>query len=382
MIIRYRSNDNALRAYYNSAPQVCSARIFHKDRYSLFVLFIQQKAEDFTVASATISLLTYLRFPSIIKGKKFNKKGGYKMKRLITLFLCVICFLTLIGCQKTLGQYDGTPLLILKYETVDYNGGWTNTYIFDFENNRVQQRSYLTEEDEETEFNELATFSDDEETLLINSLYSYGLFDIKDNYPSSSGVMDGGGWSLIIEYSDGTTKESMGSNNSPSSVFSDCAKAFYLVCGEGVVSSVPQEYYCPPNVSYAFKSGTTSSGYTSYGKRVDYKWNGFESVNNNVYDANVSAEFLQNFYEGTEYTLALYTANYGKYDNYDKFIKCIVSSYDFNENLTNPTVVHNGGWFTRIELELQLNRIYKIRFEFDNGDFVEYTFNTKTTLGD
>ena len=35
MIIRCLSNDNALCAYYNFAPQVCSARIFHKDRCSL-----------------------------------------------------------------------------------------------------------------------------------------------------------------------------------------------------------------------------------------------------------------------------------------------------------------------------------------------------------
>ena len=142
---------------------------------------------------------------------------------------------------------------------------------------------------------------------------------------------------------------------------------------------MPEEYYCPPNVSYTFRSGSIHNGYGSYGERADYKWNEFKSENNNVYDLNVSADFPQRFYEGSEYALVLYTSNYR---NYEKFRKCIVSSYDFNEELTNLTVEYSGSWFKQTELPLRLNRIYTVRFEFKNGDFVEYTFNTRTSGGD
>ena len=64
-------------------------------------------------------------------------------------------------------------------------------------------------------------------------------------------------------------------------------------------------------------------------------------------------------------------------NDYQRFKKCIVTSYDYNESLTNETTVHSGGWFKKIEVNLELNKIYVVRLEFGNGDFVEYTFNTK-----
>jgi len=130
-----------------------------------------------------------------------------------------------------------------------------------------------------------------------------------------------------------------GSNNSPSSVFSNCAKAFYDICEDGIVGYVPQDYYCPPNISYSFTSGSVHMGYTSYGERADYRWNGFESKGNSIYELNVSNDFMQEFHEGDAYALVLYTSNYG---DYEKFQKCVVTEYDFNEELTNPTEVYGG----------------------------------------
>lgn len=303
------------------------------------------------------------------------------MKNFFTplLVLCLVCLMMLSGCDTKIKDYTGTPLLNLTFEMVDYNGGYTKTYVFDFEANVVKSRGYLPYENEEPEFSIIATFSDEEESILINKLYSYGLFDIEEYYKSPEGIIDGGGWDLTIEYSDGTTKISRGSNNSPKNVFSNCAKAFYDICGDGIVAYVPKEYYCPPNVSYTFRNESNINEYSSYGKRVDYEWNGFESIGNSIYDANEAADFNQKFYNGEEYTLILYTSNYR---SYDKFHKCIVTSYDYNENLTNETIVYNSGWFKQTEIRLQLNKIYLIRFEFINGDFVEYTFNTNVTSND
>ena len=297
------------------------------------------------------------------------------MKRIISVAILLFTLFSLIGCGTEIKDYAGTPISDLTFETVDYNGGYTDTYVFDFENNTLAHRGYLPYGETEPEFDKILTFTDEEETVLINKLYSFGLFDIKENYPSPSGIVDGGGWTLTIKYSDASVNESRGSNNSPDSVFDNCAKAFYDICGRGIVGYVPTEYYSPPNVSYTFKSASGGMGYSPFGKRVNYKWNGFEEQSNSIYELNQSTDFPQKFYEGDEYTLVLYTANYG---DYDKFKKCTVTSYDYNENLTNPTVVHTGKWFKQIEFNLQLNKIYLIKFEFANGDFVEYTFNTKT----
>ena len=296
------------------------------------------------------------------------------MKRIIMVCLCMVCLLGFSACSTAIKEYEGAAVTCISYERIDYNGGYTEEYVIDFENNVVQKRGYLPFENDAPDFETIATFSDEKERLLINKLFSYGFFDIKENYPAPEGIIDGGGWNMLVEYSDGTTKKSRGSNNSPSSVFSNCAKAFYDICEDGIVGYVAQEYYCPPNISYSFTSGSTHMGYTSYGERADYRWNGFESIGNSIYELNVSNDFMQEFYAGDVYTLVLYTSNYG---DYEKFQKCIVIEYDYNEALSNLTEVYNGKWFKQIELELELDKIYLVRFEFKDGDFVEYTFNTR-----
>lgn len=309
---------------------------------------------------------------------------GILMRRFIAIILSLVCFLMLVGCNTAVKDHTGTNLSNLSFEIIDYNGGYTETYIFDFENNILKSRGYLPGGEEKPEFSIIANFSEEEESKLITKLYAYGLFDIKDYYENPS-IVDGGGWSLTIEYDDGTIKSSSGSNDSPTSVFDNCAKAFYDICGLGIVAHVPQEYYSPPNVSYSFCISSYSCEYETYGERADYKWNGFESKNNSIYDINKCVDFSQKFYDGEEYTLILSTQYYGRYDYYgyyDKFEKCIVTSYDYNEALTNRTIEYNGGWFERIELKLQLDKIYLVRIEFKNGDFSEYTFNTKITFGD
>jgi hypothetical protein len=137
------------------------------------------------------------------------------------------------GCCDIIKEYDKTPLERLTYTQVDYNGGFTTEYLFDFEQNVITRRSYLPTDDEYDRMETLAEFSDKEEKNLIDKLYTYGLFDIKEEYRSPAGIIDGGGWSLKINYNDGTSKESRGSNNSPNSVFSKCAKAFFDICGNG-----------------------------------------------------------------------------------------------------------------------------------------------------
>lgn len=300
------------------------------------------------------------------------------MKKLIALFLAVASLLCcLVGCSETIEEYDQTPLTSLTYTEVDYNGGFTTGYHFDFDKNVVTKHSFLPGDEENDRTETLAEFSGEQEKELINKLYSYGLFDIKKEYKSPPGIVDGGGWNLKIEYSDGTSKESNGSNNSPKSVFEKCAKAFFDICGDGVVARVPSEYFTPPNLSYALSStvgnNTTSQGATSFTKRGNYKWNGFEENSLTVFGLNEGNKFPYELNAGTEYEFTLYTANYG---DYEKFKKCEVYSYDNNEQLSGEQKIVDKGWFDQIDFDLELNKIYVIKLSFKNGDFVEYTFNT------
>lgn len=301
------------------------------------------------------------------------------MKKRLALILALATLLCcLAGCNASIKEYDKTPLTSLTFSQVDYNGGYTTEYLFDFENNVATKHSYLPTDEENDRLETLAEFSDEQEKTLIDKLYTYGLFDIKKEYKSPPGIVDGGGWSLIINYNDGTSEESTGSNNSPSSIFSKCAEAFYDICGNGVVARVPSEYHTPPNVSYAIHStvgiDTTSQGATSLVERGNYKWNGFEESSLNYFQLNQAHSFPFGLDENTEYEFVLYTSNYG---DYDRFKKCVVISYDYSEDLSGEEVVIEKGWFKQIEFDLQINKIYVVKLSFKNGDFVEYTFNTK-----
>ena len=145
-----------------------------------------------------------------------------------------------------------------------------------------------------------------------------------------------------------------------------------------MVARVPSEYYTPPNISYAIHStvgnNTTSQGATSLVERGNYKWNGFEETTQNYYQLNQNRSFPYELDENTAHEFVLYTSNYG---DYDRFKECVVVSYDFNEELSGEEVVIEKGWFKQIEFDLQTNKIYVVTLSFKNGDFVEYTFNTK-----
>ncbi len=303
------------------------------------------------------------------------------MKKSCVALLLLICIVALCGCSNGFAlQYHGAPIDTLTYEHVNYNGGTTTTYVFDFQNN-VAKRRFFSPEDETSvpcDWVVLKQFSEMEEKQLINKLYTRGLFSIGKNYKSLLPIVDGGGWKLQIDYSNGKTKVSNGSNAQPTVVFASCAKAFFDLLEEGVLWGVPTEYYCPPNLSYSIRVGYTINSYHPYGARTNYQWNGFGSTGNDAYTANLNYDQPHEFVEGVDYTLVMYTSNYSTHNKYKRFSKCTVTRADFNQQLTNQTTVYSSGWFGQTELELQTNKIYVVRLDFSNGDFVEYTFNTKT----
>ena len=296
------------------------------------------------------------------------------MKKINILFL--ILLISILSACNTNKEYSGTKITKLTYITIDYNGGYTKEYLLDFNNNEYLSVGYLPIDDINPQLELKKTFTEKQEKEFIDTCYTHGLFNLKESY-SASGIIDGGGWDLIIEYEDGTTKTSKGDNAAPDNVFQKCSTAFYDICGEVVMGRLPDYYDYPPNVSYAFhysydKTTVSTNGIAKI-KRGNYKWNNFESLDNDYFQINEEIKDKNEFVSDYKYELVLYTSNY---DCKEIFIKAKVTEYDYNSELTNKKELYTGIWFSQIEIELQLNKIYVYELKFLDGDYVQYTFNT------
>lgn len=310
------------------------------------------------------------------------------MKRILALVLFAIMLLCLMGCSVfseiiPIREYTGTPLSSLSYKTVEYMGGYTRTYLLDFESNRVTKTEFYPyyEDGQQEKTEVIARFTDEDEREFINKIYSYGLFGINERYENTH-VMDGGGWRLKINYADGSVKESSGSNASPKVVFNNCAIPFYDLCGERVMGNVPTTYYSPPkvdlSVSYTYKNNYYSGNDFINYSRGNYLWNGHEKSDVNLYELATSGRETQLLRSG-KYEISLYTANYDNYNGkYEKFKKCVVMSYAIDSQLSDGKEVLSTGWFESVDIPYEPDRIYVVTLEFKNGDFVEYVFSTAT----
>lgn len=311
------------------------------------------------------------------------------MKKISAILLIAVIIFSLSSCSfiariLPVREYNGTPLVSLSYKTIDYMGGYTETYIIDFNENIVTKTTYMPYYEEGRQENNeiISRFSDEDERQFINKIYSYGLFGIKERYEPLTTVMDGGGWDMTIRYVDGSTKESSGSNAGPRTVFNNCAISFYDLCGEPVLGNVPTSYYTPPTIdfsmSYTYKDHSfVGNDFVDF-SRGNYLWNGHERNDLDLYEIAVSGHMTRLLGE-EEYKLGLYTANYNNYNGkYQRFNKCVVMSYSIDSNLSDGRELLSTGWFEKVELPYEPNRIYVVTLYFKNGDFVEYVFCTET----
>ncbi len=310
------------------------------------------------------------------------------MKRIIVISICFMLVVCLTGCSLAMKilpirEYKGTPLTSLSYESVNYMGGTSITYVFDFESNVVTRTNYnpYAEQDEYTTTH-ICDFTEEAEREFINSVYSYGLFNIKKHYKTSHMIMDGGGWALEIKYADGSVKKSTGSNAGPDLVFSNCAIPFFDLCGMGVVANVPASYYIPPridiNTGYQAKLGnvTYHGGPHLDVERGNYLWNGHLKDNVDIYEL-VANKNKSGLLKGEEYNIVLYTANYSRPgDGYGRFAECVIMSYAIDTELSDGKEVARYGWISQVSIPMELDRIYVVTLKYRNGDFVEYAFST------
>ena len=296
------------------------------------------------------------------------------MKKIYILIM--ILLISILSSCDSIKEYTGTKITKLTYKTVDYMGGYTVIHELDFNENKYSSLGYLPIEVENPKLEIKSTFTDEEEKVFMDLCYTYGLFNIKESY-KSSGIMDGGGWDLIIEYIDGTIKTSKGDNAGPYKVFNKCATVFYDLCGEGIVGRVPEYYITPPNISYSFLFNVDTTRVNTNDiavvRRSNYKWNKSESLDNDYYQLTDEIKEKNEYYSSYSYKLILYTANYRCSE---KFNKITVKEYDYNPELSNEKVIYTGKWFDQIELDIKLNKIYVYELSYKDGDYVQYTFST------
>ena len=292
------------------------------------------------------------------------------MKKLFIFIILILSFF-LISCNKK--RYDIDKIT---YTTIDYNGGINSTYIIDLVENEYSRWGYVPGECEDG-VKTIKSFTDEEKEEFIKGINKAGLLSIKEEY-KKSGVIDGGGWHLTIEFSDGTKFESNGSNNSPRKVFDKCSTYFYDLCGEEILGTLPAYYVSPPNIWISFdyqKDERTHVSDNGLSRLVmgNYKWNKNSSLDNDYYQMNLDNIEYNQFESQYDYELGLFTGNY---DCDVKFDKIIVKEYDFNKEMTNEKEIYNDSWFKQVSLNISLNKIYVYKLVYKNGDYVEYTFST------
>ena len=303
----------------------------------------------------------------------------------------VICILILIlliapfsvvftACSDKIKEYKGTAVSKVVYSSHD---GWGVGSIktLDFESNNItilEDNPYKS--DEESQNLEIKEFSEEDGTYILNALYTYGLFKLKDEYPNDGIVMDGGSWRLTIYYQDGTEKVSYGGVNHPDKVFTKSAIVIYDTTGFEFWR-VPQAYKEPPcvdlnQVSYytdGFNQGSTMCG---AGTRYKYKWHTTTLDNGDLYQfASTVTKASDGFKytgEGTRNYLSIATTNSISYfnDEYaEKFSRCVVKQYDNNPELTNETALLDTGWIKPKkgkQVDIQKDKIYTVELTFSN----------------
>lgn len=187
--------------------------------------------------------------------------------------------------------------------------------------------------------------------------------------------MDGGGWSININYNDETVKTSIGSNNSPTRIFKKADYAFYNLFGEDLFGTVPSSYKYPPamDIAYDYSYDTTIVSDGTSLSSTNATWNKYkkDGINNIQYA-------LQNqrytFLEKYDYEFTLWTANYEF-----KFSNLEIKSYDLNGK--DEKLIVSTNWFKQKEFELDFDSVYVITITYPQG-VCEYAFATKLNITD
>lgn len=129
-------------------------------------------------------------------------------------------------------DYQDIEVTKITYEMFYFQNFSKIKYIIDFETNEVKVVMIPYEENNETIFETIAIFTDEQEKEFINTCYKNGLFTLEEFDNEEIIPIHMHGWGLVIEFSNGTSKSAFGGRARPTEVFSKCFKAYLKLCGK------------------------------------------------------------------------------------------------------------------------------------------------------
>lgn len=286
-------------------------------------------------------------------------------KLIVLLFIMSVFLCSCSGIK----EYKGIGIDKITYKTIDYFGGFEQYNVIDFTSNEFLKSTKGLDD-----LKVVSSFSDEDEKIFIDGCYTYGLFNLEEKY-TSDGIIDGGGWSLTIEYENGEKKISTGDNARPDKIFDNCSTYFYDLCGQQVLGRLPENYITPPNISISFQYVIGDTSYSTNGLTsihlVGYLWNKHKQED---LDLLTLSEATTKFTQDIEYKVVLYTGNY-TYE--EKFAEIVIYMYDISDSIGKPVLTYTGKWMEELELVLKPNQIYTYTLKYTNGDYVTYMFHTR-----
>lgn len=293
------------------------------------------------------------------------------MKKILYVIIIMLLSIVLTGCEK---KYDGPKIIAIEYQTIDYNGGYTECKKIDFINNKVYSKEYLPEVINEIEYKEKFAIDENKTEEFINKINNIGLLNLKKEYKPLLTIIDGSEWNLVITFEDLSTKVSKGKNASPDKIFKKTDYVFYDLFGEEFFGLVAADYKNPPSlsISYFEKESNTQILDQSIIK-TNYTWKNkvVNDINNFVYPLmHQHIEFKENY---------TYTATISTSYMSEKFKNLTLKEYDVNGNLIKE--VFKTKWFNKKTINISLDRVYIATAEFSNG-LVEYVFATTVAKQD
>ena len=181
------------------------------------------------------------------------------MKKLLSaLIVFLIVFTGLISCapdrEGVDEKYTGPQISSIEYKTTTSMSGLTNYRILDFSEGSVYEIiDYPTIDGYEAKHELICTFDVSYYTAIVDAFYSKGLLDLDEVYEPEGTVMDGGSWSLTVQYENGSQKASSGYVAAPYEIFTNSDIAFWDITGAEFLGCVPDSYKNAPGISLTYK---------------------------------------------------------------------------------------------------------------------------------
>jgi hypothetical protein len=129
-------------------------------------------------------------------------------------------------------SYEGKEVESFEYVTIDYMGDNNSSTVIDLENGEIRRKGCYPKEDCINDYYEVIfTFDIDQIDVFLDEFGASGIFELDSEYKSLS-ILDGAGWSFLINYTDGTSKISNGRNFWPTEIFEDADIATMNLYGD------------------------------------------------------------------------------------------------------------------------------------------------------